>query len=42
MFLYMFSTAMLNRMDGRQEDALAGFEQAERFLLQAEGNQFFS
>ena len=40
MFLYMFSTAMLNRMDGRQEDALAGFEQAERFLLQAEGNQF--
>lgn len=42
MFLYTFSMAMLNRMDGKKEEVLVSFEQAERFLLQAEGNEFFS
>ena len=41
MFLYTFSMAMLNRMDGKKEEVLVSFEQAERFLLQAEGNEFF-
>lgn len=42
MFLYTFSFGLLNRMDGDDEAALANFEAAEKFLLQAEGNQFFS
>ena len=33
---------MINRMDGKKEEVLVSFEQAERFLLQAEGNEFFS
>lgn len=40
MFLYTFSMAMINRMDGKKEEVLVSFEQAERFLLQAEGNEF--
>lgn len=42
MFLYTFSLALLNRMDGDDEEALANFEKAEKFLLQAEGNQYYS
>ena len=42
MFLYTFSTAMLEQLDGNLDEALTNFEVAERFLLQAEGNQFFS
>lgn len=42
MFLYTFSLALLNKMDGEKEEALSNFEQAERYLAQAEGNQFYS
>ena len=42
MFLYTFSLALLNKMDGEHEEALSNFEQAERYLAQAEGNQFYS
>ena len=42
MFLYTFSLALLNKMDGEREEALSNFEQAERYLAQAEGNQFYS
>lgn len=42
LFLYTFSMALLNRMDGENEEALKNFEQADVYLKRAEGNQFFS
>ena len=42
MFLYTFAQSMLYWMNGDNRAALEGFEQAERFLKRAEGNQFFS
>lgn len=42
MFLYTFSLALLNYMEGDNESAFSNFEAAEKFLAAAEGNQFFS
>lgn len=42
MFLYTFATALLCRLDGDNATAYFNFEKAERFLMQAEGNQFFA
>ncbi len=42
MFLYTFSTALLNYADGDTEAALANYEKAEKYLMNAEGNQFFA
>lgn len=42
MFLYTFALALLNRMNGENEEAMANFEKAEGFLVRTEGNQFFS
>lgn len=41
MFLYTFATALLNRLENDEETACINFEKAEKFLLSAEGNQFF-
>ena len=42
MFLYTFSTALLKRMSNDVEGAFSSFEEAEKFLAKAEGNQFFA
>lgn len=42
MFLYHFALALLNCMNGQDDEAMANFEKAENFLKGAEGNQFFS
>lgn len=42
MFLFTFATALMNVMEGREKEAMANYEKAERFLASAEGNQFFS
>ncbi len=42
MFLYTFSQALLDYMEGDNEAAFSSFEEAEKFLAAAEGNQFFS
>ena len=41
MFLFTFATALMNLIEGREKEAMANFEKAERFLASAEGNQFF-
>ena len=40
--LYTFSLGLLERFDGDKESALQNFDKAEKFLQQAEGNEFFS
>ncbi len=42
MFLYTFSTALLNNADGNKSEAFANYLAAEKYLLNAEGNQFFA
>lgn len=42
MFLYTFSLALLNYMEGENDTAFSNFKAAEKFLAAAEGNQFFS
>lgn len=42
MFLYTFSTALLNEVDGDYEKAFVNMEKAEKFLKNAEGTQFFA
>ncbi|MBO5260430.1 MAG: GGDEF domain-containing protein [Agathobacter sp.] len=41
MFLFTFATALMTEMEGREKEAMAQYEKAERFLASAEGNQFF-
>lgn len=42
MFLYLFSKGLLCWQDGAYEDAACDLDRAEQFLLNAEGNQYFS
>jgi diguanylate cyclase (GGDEF)-like protein len=42
MFLYSFSKALLCWMEGKEEEALSAYENAEKYLAFAEGNQFFA
>ena len=42
MFLYSFASAMLLWHDGEKEEAFLRFEDAERYLVNAEGNEFFA
>lgn len=42
MFLYSFSEGLLHMMDREDEKAFESMEQAEQFLRNAEGNQFFA
>ncbi|MCM1282971.1 MAG: diguanylate cyclase [Muribaculaceae bacterium] len=41
MFLYTFSTALLEELNGEDEAAFSNMEKAEKFLKNSEGNQFF-
>ena len=41
MFLYTFSKGLLYIVEGKDDDAFYCFEQAEKYLMSAEGNQFF-
>ena len=41
MFLYSFASAMLLWHDDKKEEAFLRFEDAERYLVNAEGNEFF-
>lgn len=42
MFLYSFASAMLLWHDDKKEEAFLRFEDAERYLVNAEGNEFFA
>lgn len=42
MFLFSFASALLAEDDGNHEHALMLYEQANKYLEKAEGNQFFS
>ena len=42
MFLYSFASAMLLWHDDKKEKAFLRFEDAERYLVNAEGNEFFA
>lgn len=42
MFLYSFASAMLLWHDGEKEKAFLRFEDADRYLVNAEGNEFFA
>ena len=42
MFLYSFASAMLFCYDGKMEEAFSRFEEAEGYLANAEGNEFFA
>lgn len=42
MFLYTFSMALLHSADGNKEEAFSSYLEAEKYLLNAEGNQFFA
>ena len=42
MFLYTFSQALLKQLDGELDAAFNYFQNAEKFLIRTEGNEFFS
>lgn len=42
MFLYSFASALHCRVEGDNEGAFSNFEKAEKYLVNAEGNQFYS
>ena len=42
MFLYTFSQALLKQLDGELDVAFNYFQNAEKFLIRTEGNEFFS
>lgn len=42
MFLYSFASALHCRAEGDDKGAFANFEKAEKYLANAEGNQFYS
>ena len=41
MFLYTFGRGLFNRLGGEKEAAMECFLQAERYLINSEGNQFY-
>lgn len=41
MFLYTYAAAMLDDLNGNDEDAFEKYEEAELYLSRAEGNQFY-
>lgn len=41
MFLYSYASALLHQLEGDNESAFADYEKAEKYLVAAEGNEFF-